>query len=86
VVLHGVYSILHDQCFDAWGSWNISVVLDIGKYSRRLSMVMHSSEHISLEPTLEGADYVVHLSCLCPGREITDKYASARAIRTFVWC
>jgi hypothetical protein len=37
-----------------------SVMLGIGEYSGRLSMVMRSSGHISLEPTLEGPEYVLH--------------------------
>jgi hypothetical protein len=40
----------------------ISVMLGIGEYSGRLSMVMRSSGHMSLEPTLEGPEHVLHLS------------------------
>jgi hypothetical protein len=36
------------------------VMLGIGEYSGRPSMVMRSSGHISLEPTLEGPEYVLH--------------------------
>jgi hypothetical protein len=35
-------------------------MLGIGEYSGRLSMVMRSSGHVSLEPTLEGPEYVLH--------------------------
>jgi hypothetical protein len=35
-------------------------MLGIGEYSGHLSMVMRSSEHISLEPNLEGPEYVLH--------------------------
>jgi hypothetical protein len=34
-------------------------MLGIGEYTGRLSMVMRSSGHISLEPTLEGPEYVL---------------------------
>jgi hypothetical protein len=40
------------------------VMLGIGEYSRRLSMAMCSSGHISLEPTVEGPQYVVHYRIL----------------------
>jgi hypothetical protein len=35
-------------------------MLGIGEYSERRSMVMRSSGHISLDPTLEGPEYVLH--------------------------
>jgi hypothetical protein len=35
------------------------VMLGIGEYTGRLSMVMRSSGHISLEPTLEKPEYVL---------------------------
>jgi hypothetical protein len=35
-------------------------MLGIGEYSGRQSMVMRSSGHINLEPTLEGPEYVLH--------------------------
>jgi hypothetical protein len=78
------------DCSGAWGSWVISVMLGIGEYSGRLSMVMHSSGHISIEPTLEGPEYVLHhtlclhwreMGCALGGRWFESEVGNALCLR-----
>jgi hypothetical protein len=64
VDLQGVHSMLHGQCSGTWGPWIIFMMLDIGEFSGHLSMVICSSRRISLKPTLEGPDDVLHLKLL----------------------